>query len=205
MILTHGANSLERDGGNIVYEFNLNSFNTSTLKDGNVQWHNFGARPVSLEKSSGALNITFTSGSKQFFGFSPNELNIGSDNFSVEVEYDSASYPYTSYLFVLYGVYICAQYTDVLGIWTNLNNTWRLEPSFNNSPRINIKCFFTRTDGYFKLVVYRNGSYAGETSCNYNFDGTYLDGTNTDFNGSSSTGTIQLLKYVVKRDDYPLV
>jgi len=184
-----------------LYQFNLNSFDLQTLKDGRVQWHTSGPS-VGLTKVNDALKISFVSGTKQYFGVVPNEIFSDNSKFSVEVEYSSPGYPYMSYLCILYGVYIQAEGTRMNGIWAYNGRSWKLGPSFSNasSDKTNVKCLFERKENYYDIRVFLNELYVGNTTSYSNYDGTGLNGTNTDYNGSSSPGIIYLHKFIIRKE-----
>lgn len=191
---------------NLIYEFNLSRFDLDTLKDGNVQWYNINIDTLEnlivLQKIDNFLRLNFNYGVKQFFGICPNELNLYSDNFSCEMEY-SGGYPLMSYCALMGGAYIQADNGHTNGIWTTINSSWGLRIVFNISGIVNVKCYFVKQTNYFDVHLYVNGSFRGITQSYNNFNGSDIEATNVDSNGSSDTGYIDIYKMILRRENPP--
>ena len=190
MILTHGANSLDN---NVIYQFNLDKFDTQTLKDGDRQWKDTSGR-LTFTKASDGLVINFTSGTKQYFSLVLPEFST-LPKFRVRGKW-GGSLPYQSF-FGFAELSLYGGNGSIPGFWRKLNGNWSTVFQQSLPAPNTVDMTFTRNDNKFDVDVFRNGSYVGTTQCDHSYDTIHH---NVDYNGSSNNGTIKLYELLITKE-----
>lgn len=188
------TNNLVKLNEKVIYEFNLNRFDLTTLKDGIAQWiyPSWGSRQVSLSKKTDYLEILFTEGTKQGFNLS-NTFGIYTDikEFIIELSY-TGNFPYRSFFGFLTFSFSSpgrSNYFDYF--WRYTNNTWS-SVNYTGSP-INYKFHFKciENTNLLSVDVYKEDQFILSSTCNKSSD---IITHNVDYNGVSRYGTINLHK-----------
>lgn len=194
-IIKSGSSLLKRsEKGNVLYQLNLDKFDTTTLRDGNIQWSTSWRAP-SLEKSEDHLIIRFTEGAKQHLWLNLIEqLNISSyRSYSIEYTY-SGSLPWMSF----FGLDTCSlrgKSGALDGIWALYNNSWSTAFVLSVPVPITCKALVTQNGATSTVEIYINGSLLGTTTVDTPDSITH----NVDYNGSAANGTIELYSLKIEK------
>lgn len=190
------TNNLVKFHSNIVYEFNLDRFDLTTLKDGDAQWKypSWGNRPVTLTKHNDYLEILFTEGSKQGFNLE-NTFGLYTDinDFFIELSY-TGSFPFRSFFGIMpfsFSSPGSSNYFDCF--WRYYNNNW--QSVYINGTPVNYIFHIKKTisSNIASVDVYKEEQYI--TSSTFQAFPTWEIIThNVDYNGVSRYGTINLHK-----------
>lgn len=194
-IIKSGSSLLKRsENGNVLYQLNLDAFNTTTLRDGNIQWSTSDRAP-SLEKRDERLIIRFSEGEKQYLWLNLIEqLNILSyPSYSIEYTY-GGTLPWMSF----FGLDTCSirgKQGTVDGIWTRRNEGWSTAFSLSVPVPITCKALVTQNEATSTVEIYINGSLLGTTTVDTPDSITH----NVDYNGSAANGTIELYSLKIEK------
>lgn len=194
-IIKSGSSLLKRsENGNVLYQLNLATFDTTTMRDGNIQWTYSNRAPI-LEKRDDRLIIRFSEGEKQYFWLNLIEqLNILSyPSYSIEYTY-GGSLPWMSF----FGLDTCAlkgKYGIVEGIWTRRNGGWSTAFGLSVPVPITCKALVTQNSSISTVELYINGSLLGTTTVDTPDSITH----NVDYNGSAANGTIELYSLKIEK------
>lgn len=178
---------------NIIYEFNLDRFDISTLKDGDRQWIDTSNR-LTFTKETDCLAINFTSGTKQWFSLRVPEFST-LEKFRVRAKY-GGSLPWNSFMgFAEYSLW--GRNGQIYGFWKCLNNNWQSAYSATINAPNTFDLVFRKNGSKFNIDVTRNGTYYGTDTCDHLYDTIHH---NVDYGGNSNNGTIKLYELLITKE-----
>ena len=154
MILTHGANSLERGGGNLIYSFNPLNFDVSTLKDGNVQWE--GTLDPILTKFTDHLQVMFPDTRNVLLQLPFSQFDFDFNDFSIEMvlKTDLSNRAYFGYS---QACFFGSQSNVISGITVQTGSSSWSDRSISLSLNNTIVMHITRSGTSGTYDIYENG------------------------------------------------
>lgn len=182
-------------GNNIIYKFNLDTFDIATLNDAGRQWYDTSSRII-LTKEIDCLSVGFTYGSKQYF-YCPFPEFANIDKFRIKFK-AGGQLPYRS--FFGYNTLSFRGDNGVIdGFWCRNNNNWSLVyPESITAPKTSDIVFEKISSTKLRADITRNGVFVGSQECDF-AGPDYEINLNVDYNGSSANGDIKIYELIVER------